>query len=94
MPRRDLSRRSIRVPRLLERVIQQRRRPESGPEQSRPATATRPDDEADVEQRLQALDARLERLESLVEGLQDSVHRESSRHQREIEDLQYPRAGS
>jgi hypothetical protein len=92
MPKRDPTRRSTRVSRLLERVIQQRRRPESGPEQSRPAAGTELDDQTGVEQRLQTLEARLEHLETLVEGLQDSVHRESARHQHEIEDLQDRRA--
>ena len=96
MPRRDPTRRSTRLPRLLERVIQQRRRPEPGPEQSRPAAGSEaagsePDDQTGVERRLQTLEARLEQLESLIEGLQDSVHRESSRHQKETEDLQHPR---
>ena len=38
--------------------------------------------------RIQALEARLSRLEQLVEGLQDSVHRESERHSKMINDLQ------
>jgi hypothetical protein len=40
-----------------------------------------------VERRVAMLEARLERLESLVEGLQDSVYRESVRHQKQIDDL-------
>ena len=39
-------------------------------------------------ERLQALEARLAHLEQLVEGLQDSVHRESDRHSRLISELQ------
>ena len=35
-----------------------------------------------------ALEARVAHLERLVEGLQDSVHRESERHARLIADLQ------
>jgi hypothetical protein len=37
---------------------------------------------------LQALEARVAHLEQLVEGLQDSVHRESDRHARLIAELQ------
>lgn len=37
-------------------------------------------------ERLQALEARVAHLEQLVEGLQDSVHRESERHARLIAD--------
>jgi uncharacterized coiled-coil protein SlyX len=39
-------------------------------------------------ERLQALEARIAHLEHLVEGLQDSVHRESERHSKLIADLQ------
>ncbi len=39
-------------------------------------------------ERLQALEARVAHLEQLVEGLQDSVHRESERHARLIAELQ------
>lgn len=38
--------------------------------------------------RLQALEERIGHLEGLVEGLQDSVHRESERHSKLIADLQ------
>ncbi len=38
--------------------------------------------------RLRALEARVEHLEALVQGLQDSVHRESSRHDKRISDLE------
>jgi uncharacterized coiled-coil protein SlyX len=38
--------------------------------------------------RVHALEARVAHLERLVEGLQDSVHRESERHERLIADLQ------
>lgn len=37
--------------------------------------------------RLQALEARVAHLEQLLEGLQDSVHRESERHARLIAQL-------
>ena len=39
-------------------------------------------------ERLQALEARVAHLEQLVEGLQDSVHRESERHAKMIAELQ------
>jgi muramidase (phage lysozyme) len=38
--------------------------------------------------RLAALEKRLEHVEAMVEGLQDAVHRESVRQEREIDDLQ------
>jgi ATP-dependent helicase YprA (DUF1998 family) len=37
---------------------------------------------------VRALEARVEHLESLVQGLQDSVHRESSRHAKLIAELE------
>lgn len=39
-------------------------------------------------ERVQALEQRVMHLERLVEGLQDSVHRESERHSRLIAELQ------
>lgn len=38
--------------------------------------------------RLHALEERITQLEALVQGLQDSVHRESSRHARQITELE------
>jgi uncharacterized coiled-coil protein SlyX len=40
------------------------------------------------QERLEALEARIAHLERLVEGLQDSVHRESERHGKLIAELQ------
>jgi hypothetical protein len=40
------------------------------------------------EDRLDVLEARISHLEALVEGLQDSVHRESSRHLKRISELE------
>ncbi len=37
---------------------------------------------------LHALEARVEHLEQLVQGLQDSVHRESERHAKRIAELE------
>jgi uncharacterized coiled-coil protein SlyX len=41
-----------------------------------------------LDERLRVLEARQAHLEQLVEGLQDSVHRESERHARLIAELQ------
>jgi len=38
-------------------------------------------------QRMDDLQARLDHLESLVEGLQDAVHREAVRHREELDEL-------
>lgn len=46
------------------------------------------DAEASQHERLQALEARVAHLEQMVEGLQDSVHRESERHAELIAELQ------
>lgn len=43
---------------------------------------------SDSSTRLGALEARVEHLERMVEGLQDSVHRESDRHAKLIAELQ------
>jgi hypothetical protein len=76
--------------RLLARVRQVRRRVAAreqadgqpgGPQASG-------DDPESVLARLSALDARVAHLERLLEGLQDSVHRESERHRVLIAELQ------
>jgi len=41
-----------------------------------------------VQDRLRALEARVEHLEALVQGLQDSVHRASSRQDRRIAEVE------
>ncbi len=53
------------------------------------AARDRPTSDADEPQsvQLQALEARLAHVEHLVEGLQDSVHREFDRHSRMIAEL-------
>jgi hypothetical protein len=43
---------------------------------------------SDQDGRLEALERRVGHLETLIEGLQDSVHRETVRHEREIRELQ------
>ncbi len=50
--------------------------------------STRTQGNRDVDGRLASLTQRVEHLERLVEGLQDSVYRESSRQQADIRDLQ------
>jgi hypothetical protein len=79
VPSRDPTRGTTRVRRLLDRVIQQRRKAETetGPEA----------DAVDHDRRIRALEQRIEQLETLLEGLQDSVHRGVTRHDREIEAL-------
>jgi hypothetical protein len=97
VPKRESDRRT-RVPRFVDRVIQ-RRRAEAGaetPAGERPpdaATApapTAPADEpqADYESRLAAVERRLDHLEALLEGLQDAVHRQTVRQEREIGELE------
>lgn len=46
------------------------------------------DAEAPPTERVRALETRVTDLERMVEGLQDSVHRESDRHAKLIADLQ------
>ena len=78
--RRNPTRRTARVGQLLDRVIQQRRR------------ATTPTEsvagDVDHERRIAALEKRLEYLEALLEGLQDSVHRAAARHDQDVKALQ------
>jgi uncharacterized coiled-coil protein SlyX len=46
------------------------------------------DVDAPATERLRALETRVGHLEQMVEGFQDSVHRESRRHERLIAELQ------
>jgi hypothetical protein len=64
---------------LLDRVIRQRRN-------AKTETGSRPD-EVDHEPRIGALEQRVEQLEALLEGLQDSIHREAIRQDKAIEAL-------
>ncbi len=63
---------------LITRIRQIRRTADAS------ATAPRKDDTSAV----QALQARLEHVERLVEALQDSVHRESERQDRRLAELE------
>jgi hypothetical protein len=68
--------------RLITRIRQIRRSADA-------AAASRKDQGATPEpDELRALESRIEHLEKLVQGLQDSVHRESSRHAKRIADLE------
>jgi hypothetical protein len=62
--------------------IQQLRRPPAG---RQPPTDNAGESHAD---RFEALEARVAYLEQLLQGLQDSVHRESERHGKLIAELQ------
>jgi hypothetical protein len=80
---------------LLERVVQLRRRKAAEVEAAKPEPAAeaaagvaRDDPAAASAQRINALEARVQHLEAVLEGLQDSVHRESVRRGRQIEGLQ------
>jgi hypothetical protein len=67
---------------LIARIRQVRRRTPTADEAGRRTTVDPEDD------RLRAMEARIAHLERLVEGLQDSVYRESERHSKLIADLQ------
>jgi hypothetical protein len=62
---------------LIARVRQLRRRAEAAGTPSR-----------DPEEPLRVLESRVEHLEQLVQGLQDSVHRESTRQAKKLADLE------
>jgi len=79
MPRPSPRRRTSRPSRLLNRVVQQRRAAAPG--------VAPPGEQADHEQRIRALEERIEHLETLLEGLQDSVHREAVRRERDLEEI-------
>lgn len=64
------------MPRLLERVIQRHR------SEADVADADRGEAGGNLEARIAVLERRFKHLESLLEGLQDSVHREATRRDR------------
>ena len=67
---------------LVARIRQIRRTPERGGESSTAGSVVTEQD------KVPALEARVEHLEQLVQGLQDSVHRESSRQAKRISELE------
>jgi hypothetical protein len=67
---------------LIERIRQLHRTAEAAVAPAKPGVVNLDQD------RLLALEARVEHLEKLVQGLQDSVHRESSRHAKRIAELE------
>jgi ABC-type phosphate transport system auxiliary subunit len=73
------ARRTTRLGRLLDRVTR-RRHAVAGKAESAPATM-------DTDERLATLERRVAELEALLEGLQDSVHREAVRREGDIEEL-------
>ena len=75
-----------RFPRLLDRVVQQRRRDADQAETAGGGAIAEKGDEA-LQARIAALESRVDHLETLLESLQDSVHRQSTRQQREIDVL-------
>ena len=80
MPGRDPTRRTTRVGQLVDRVIEQRRRAKTEPGSDA--------GEVDHERRIGALEQRVQELEALLEALQDSIHREATRQDQELEALE------
>jgi hypothetical protein len=76
--------------RLIARIRQIRRAARTPDESAQPATAdvARPPTTDSEQQQLQALETRVSHLEALVQGLQDSVHRESTRNAKRISELE------
>ncbi len=73
---------------LFARVLE-RRRLEATPAEAEDGPNAAEGEAAGPEaDRIAALESRLDRLESLVEGLQDAIHRDAVRREREIEDLE------
>ena len=73
---------------LLARIRQVRRSGAGADASARRSTVDPQDGRDTREDRVDALEARIAHLERLVEGLQDSVHRESERHAKLIAELQ------
>lgn len=66
---------------LIARIRQVRRPPT-------PRDRSNVEGEAPQDERMRSLETRVGHLERMVEGLQDSVHRESERHSKMIAELQ------
>lgn len=73
---------------LIARIFQVRRGAEGADASARRSAVDAPSGGGDQDDRVDALEARIAHLERLIEGLQDSVHRESERHARLIGELQ------
>ena len=73
---------------LIARIRQVRRSGASADASARRSTVDPQDGRDTRDDRVDALEARIAHLERLVEGLQDSVHRESERHSKLIAELQ------
>jgi len=73
---------------LIARIRQVRRSGASPDAPARRSTVGPQDGRDTRDDRLDALEARMAHVERLVEGLQDSVHRESERHAKLIAELQ------
>jgi hypothetical protein len=69
---------------LLERVVRLRRHEAAEADAQAEAVVDEPTDA----ERIRALEDRVRYLETLVEGLQDSVHRESVRREKQIGELE------
>jgi hypothetical protein len=67
---------------LIERIARMRRDAAGGD------TAASPEPRATRTEELAALEGRVAHLEQLVQGFQDSVHRESSRQSRQLDQLE------
>jgi hypothetical protein len=70
------------VPRLFERVLG---RPHAAPSEP---SADAPREQIAEDDRMRALETRLDHLESELEGLQDSVHREGARREEKLRALE------
>ena len=73
---------------LIAQIRQLGRSGASSDAPARRSTVDPQDGRGTRDERVDALEARIAHLERLVEGLQDSVHRESDRHAKLIAELQ------
>lgn len=76
--------------RLIARIRSLRRAPQTSDPRPRVASTPDPSQETGgvIDDRLAGLEQRIAHLERLVEGLQDSVHRESMRHDKRLTELE------
>jgi ribosomal protein L16 Arg81 hydroxylase len=80
-------RRTSGLPGLLDRVVHLRRRRSSDVDAA-DAESPAADSPAELSRQIAALDERIQYLETMIEGLQDSVYRDSVRHERQINELE------